>query len=237
MLDDLALLIRLQKIDDQLTDIEIDKGDLPAQLKSIGGDLENAREKLLQINQESESVEVQKTQQQRKIVEAEERLKKSQSVLYNVKTTREYDAISSEMDQAKSQINECRQQLTELAKKEEKLKGTQQEWEDNIFDTESEFEDKNSEMDERLSRSQDEEINLTRQREEIVVELKKPILNHYDRIRKIRDGVGVAAVDGSACGYCFSIVPPQRVAEVKKMKDFILCEVCGCILVDDETLA
>lgn len=237
MLDDLDLIIRLQKIDDQLTDIEIDKGDLPVQLKTIGKELKDAKEKLQLVIQESESIEVEKKQHERKILDAEERLKKSQGVLYNVKTTREYDAISSEMDQAKSQINEYKQLLNGLAKRKEDLNVVHQEWVDKIASTEDDFEDKNSEMDERLSRSQDSEVGLSQQREEIIAKLKTPVLSHYERIRKIRDGVGVASVDGAACGYCFSIVPPQRLAEIKKMLDLILCEVCGCILVDDDTLS
>ncbi len=236
MLNDLTLLIRLQKIDEQLMDIESDKGDLPEQLKLLKIDLDKARVKLQQVNQEIESIEVQKKQQQRTIQEADDRLKKSHSVLYSVKTTREYDAISSEMDQAKNQIADCERKNSDLTKKEDQLLELQLKWQEIISVVEAEYDDKKLEMDERLGKTHDEELQLAQQRLDIVKDIKAPIYSHYNRIRSIRDGIGIAGVDGSACGYCFSIVPPQRIAEILKMNDMILCEVCGCILVDDELM-
>ncbi|MEO1384711.1 MAG: C4-type zinc ribbon domain-containing protein [Bacteroidota bacterium] len=39
--------------------------------------------------------------------------------------------------------------------------------------------------------------------------------------------------DRSACGGCFSIIPPQVHIELKQRSRLIHCENCGRILVDD----
>jgi predicted nucleic acid-binding Zn-ribbon protein len=56
-------------------------------------------------------------------------------------------------------------------------------------------------------------------------------------VRSARDGYGVAKIENSVCGGCFSYIPPQKIVEIKKMKKVYSCEFCGRILVWDEAQA
>ena len=232
MLEELDLLIRLQQLDDELADIEADRGDLPELLENLRLGIERVRSEICDAENNLARFEIQKKEQEQSIQEAERRLEKSQTVLYSVKTTREYDAVTSEIEQAKHQKVECEHQISLLGVEERKLRITVADLREKLSVLEREYKEKNNDMQERLGRSQDEEIELKHNREQIVKHLKKPVYDHYDRIRAICAGVGVASINENACGYCFSVVPPQRITNVKKMDDLILCEVCGCILVD-----
>jgi predicted nucleic acid-binding Zn-ribbon protein len=231
VLEELTFLTRLQQIDNHLMELEAERGDLPEQLGNLRKEITRFTTSIKDAEKGLSETAILKRQQELNIESAKDRLKKSQGVLFSVKTTREYDAISSEIEQAKHQIADGEKQILELIAREEDLNSLMSQHKDKMSVFQSEFEDKQSEMQERLDVSKDEELRLQHEREKIVVRLKKPVYAHYERIRKIRDGVGVASLSDGACSYCFSMIPPQRQAEVKRMDDLILCEVCGCILV------
>ena len=116
---------------------------------------------------------------------------------------KEYAPVDAVLDELKDRLNKLHDELVE----------------------------RRSEMKERLDSTQEDELSFLHEREKIVHHLKKPVYDHYERTRKIRDGFGIAHVTGSACGYCYSKIPPQRLSEIKRMDDIILYEVCGCFLV------
>ncbi|MFH0766418.1 MAG: C4-type zinc ribbon domain-containing protein [Calditrichota bacterium] len=234
MLKELSFLIKLQNIDNQLRELDLEKGDLPEQIVRLDAAITHCDTKitesdasLIDISQQLKQIDINTEQ-------ARERLKKSQSVIYSVKTTREYDAISSEIEQAKTQISENEHQNLELLAREEDLQKLLKAEHEKLRSIKNEYQERSAEMQERMDYSQDEELHLIAEREILVQKLKKPIYAHYERIRKIRDGVGLSFILDEACSYCFSRIPHQRQAEVRRMDELILCEVCGCILVSDE---
>ncbi|MBM3326525.1 MAG: hypothetical protein FJY65_06050 [Calditrichaeota bacterium] len=236
MLEDLNYLVRLQQIDDHLAELLDEKGDLPEQLTTLKREIDKYEEFVRQTEHNlAANLEI-KRQRERIIEEARERLKKSQATIFSVKTTREYDAISSEIEQAKSQIAESERLLIEVLNRDEEQQGTVVQHKKRLELVKSEYDERHKEMQERFDDSQEEEHQLQNERGKIIVKLKKPVYAHYERIRKIRDGVGVSTLSDGACSYCFSMIPPQRQSEVRRMDDIILCEVCGCILVANKEM-
>lgn len=231
VIEELTHLVRLQNIDAKLLDLEAEKGDLPEQLASLSHEIARFDSVIQQAERTLAETSSLKGQQEQAIETAKERQKKSQSTIFSVKTTREYDAISSEIEQAKRQIAEAERQLIELLAREEDAEQLLTQTHSKLAVIKEEYREKQMDMQERMEVSQDEELKLQHEREKIVVALKDPVYAHYERIRKIRDGVGVSALENGACSYCFAMIPPQRQTEIRRMNDLILCEVCGCILV------
>lgn len=234
MLEEISLLIRLQRIDDQLTEIDAEKGDLPEQIEHLQREISQNLKELDAAEQSLKAIQEDRTNQMRLIEEARERLKRSQSVLYSVKTTREYDAISSEIEQAKSQLAIAEKKKLDLKTNEERVLVSREERNIKLAQIEKESSERQHEMKDRMESSQEQELKLRHERDKLVSRLKKPVLAHYERVRKIRDGVGVSRLENGACGYCFSLVPPQRQVEIKRCDDMFLCEVCGCYIVSDD---
>ncbi len=69
-----------------------------------------------------------------------------------------------------------------------------------------------------------------KRKEKLLSELPPEIASRYNRIKNLR-GSAVAIIDGQICTGCSSILPPQRVAEVKKGQILLTCEQCGRFLV------
>ena len=234
MLKELTLLIEIQEIDNQLKALDDEKGDLPEQLQRLEAKLEQAASKINSTKTELQSLEDERKRCESILVETRARYKKSQATIYSVKTTREYDAISSEIEIATDEINDREYRILVITEKNVDLKETLKTQEADYDLIRLEQKERDTEMEERIRESGDQENKLSVERNQLAVQLKKPVIGHYDRIRKIRDGTGVSHLVGDACSFCYSQVPPQRKAEIKKMTEMIICEVCGCILVSEE---
>ncbi|MDP8240761.1 MAG: hypothetical protein P9X24_16860 [Candidatus Hatepunaea meridiana] len=231
MIKELSLLIRLQDIDTRLLEINAEKGDLPEIIQKLQEKIAQNKKEITNTVEGINKIEEQNLEQKKIIETAQDQMKKSQGQIFNVKTTREYDAISSEIEQSKHRISESESHLLEFMAQEDDLRIMLSELEKRKSVYNADIEDRQFEMKERSDFTQEEELNLQQEREKIITQQKSPVYSHYERIRAIRDGIGVTQVSDSACGYCYSRIPPQRLVEIKRMNDIILCEVCGCILV------
>ena len=78
---------------------------------------------------------------------------------------------------------------------------------------------------------------LIAEREKHVKKIEDRLLKSYQKIRdNSMNGLAVVHVSRGACGGCFSIVPPQRQADIRERKKLIVCEHCGRILADVESV-
>jgi len=69
------------------------------------------------------------------------------------------------------------------------------------------------------------------ERQTAVNRLSAPLRARYERIRRSKGDLAIVGVDSGACGGCGYALPPQRLQEVRRNRDIILCEGCGRILV------
>lgn len=240
MTDDKALLVRLlvqlQEIDDKLRDLQDEEGDLPELIHNLEEEIAQMEEKIRLVENELKETAQLKILKQRTLDEARGQLKRSQSVLLSVKTSREYDAVSSEIEKAKGTIQETEKRLLELAEYENKLRHDLSLHQAQLHDKKKEYQERKAELEERLGESDEERLKLLHQREKVVVRLNKPVYAHYERIRQLRGGTAVAFIVNQSCSYCYARIPSQRQVDVRKMEDLYLCEVCGCYLVSREAV-
>jgi predicted nucleic acid-binding Zn-ribbon protein len=234
LLEELNLLISIQETDNKLKALDDEKGDLPEQLKRLSGLLDKASSEINDSKDELQSLDDERKRCEAILVETRERYEKSQATIYSVKTTREYDAISSEIELATDEISDREYRILVISEKKTGLEETLKNQESAYEELLGEQKERDSEMEERIKESGHIEDKLKIDRKKFVEKLKKPVYSHYERIRKIRDRTGVTHLVGDACSFCYSQVPPQRKTEIKKMTDMIICEVCGCILVSEE---
>lgn len=231
MREELANLIRLQQVDDSLLELEMELGDLPEQVEHLRITLEEGSKSI-----EEYEAEIKENLARRKVMEVEidslnEQLKKFKEQIYLVQTNKEYDAINSEIDVVQETVHENENEVLQLYSREEELKELLKELRSTQVTASEEYKEKDADLKQKLAETEDEKIYLENERQKIIVRLKKPVYNHYERIRKARDGKGVAYVYNDACGGCFSTIPPQRLVEIENMTDFIFCETCGRVLV------
>ena len=81
-----------------------------------------------------------------------------------------------------------------------------------------------------IEESSEKKKNLETERSDIVKKLSAIVVSKYDRVFAARQGMAVVETLGTSCGGCGSIVPPQKIAELKKGTTLQSCDVCNRFL-------
>jgi len=233
----LKQLIELQKIDTQLLELESLRGDLPYQVSLLNKQLQEAKEVLEDKDKKLQDYRKEKGILEIEIKALEGKQKKYQAQLFEVKTNREYDAVTQEIEAAKAGVDNKESRLLELMDLEEEITGALEKTKEEIEKLKTRLNGKSLELKKRLAQTEKEEIALRDRRENIIHRLNPRIKTTYERILKAKNGLAVVPVIRNACGGCFKTLPPQKILEIRQMNRLCFCEVCGRILVWDENIS
>jgi predicted nucleic acid-binding Zn-ribbon protein len=229
--DTLQTLVQLQSVDNKLQALEELKGDLPSQVQEL-----KSRLSIAQTAFTEKDALLEENRKNRMLAESElesfkSKLTKYQEQLYAVTTNREYDAITLEIDTIKEQSSDTETTILEHIEAEELLTQEKADLQEEIESIKTHLQTKEVELQKKTSETEAESDKYARQREELVGQIRAPILYQYERIRKGVGGTAVAIVSNYTCSGCWATIPPQKVSEIRVMDQFILCESCGRILV------
>lgn len=230
----LRLLYALQLVDSGLDDLEEMKGDLPRvvkeleeQIRSRDGTKNDLESLIKQSIVKRDDLDVE-------ILSLKENIEKYKSQQFQVKTNKQYDALTREIDFAQEKIIKLQKEMDSLEGKVTVSKKDIETMDPDIEALTKELGEKKAELELVNKEHEDEELKLRHEREKIVVRLEKGDLRAYERIRGAKNGKAVVSVRRGACGGCFKRIPPQMVLELRKNSRIMNCEHCGRILVSDE---
>lgn len=227
-------LIQLQEIDGHLRALEESKGDLPQRISALTGEIEQLQDSL-----NDKLARIEKTQSDHREASAEvamlkERQKKYQTQLYQVKTNKEYDAITLELENTAQSIEKYEYKMLELEEIEERLKAEAEQLKPQLQQLQATLADLQQQLQITMEQNAEKEAELIQSRASLTSQLTPQVLNLYERIRRGRGGTAVAFLRDGACSECSSRVPSQRSLEIRMMNNMFVCEICGRILVWDE---
>ncbi|MGI8952398.1 MAG: zinc ribbon domain-containing protein [Chitinophagaceae bacterium] len=231
----LSALVKLQKIDSKLDQIQILKGELPIEVSDLEDEIQGLNSRKNRIEEEINGITEFIEQKKNAIKEADALVKKYEKQSEAVKNNREFEAINKEIEMqqlegklAEKHIRDANEELGEKAKALELAKKQ-------IATKEMVLTNKKSELEKIIADTEKEEKHFNKLAEEARKGMDDRLLYSYDRIRKsYRNGLAVVPVERDACGGCFNAIPPQKQSEIKQRKKVMVCENCGRILVDDD---
>lgn len=229
----LVALLRLQKIDSKLDEIQILKGELPMEVSDLEDEVHGLQSRQTRVEEElngiTEFIESKKTA----IKESEALISKYEKQSENVKNNREFEAINKEIEMQQLEIKLAEKHIRdaneELADKVKALESAKKQ----LSVKEGVLNHKKGELQKIIADTEKEESHFAKDSDAARSRIDERLLYSYDRIRKsYRNGLAVVPVERDACGGCFNAIPPQRQSEIRLHKKIIVCENCGHILVD-----
>ena len=231
----LSSLVRLQKIDSKLDEIQILKGELPMEGKDLEDEIEGLHARQTRIEEEINGIQEFIEQKKQGIVEAQALIKKYDKQSENVKNSREFEALNKEIEMQQLEEKLCEKHIKdateEIADKARQLELAKKA----VSTKESNLSGKKSELEKIISETEKEENQYRNAAVEARKHADERLLSSYDRIRKnYRNGLAVVPVERDSCGGCFHAIPPQKQSEIKLRKKIIVCENCGRILSDSD---
>ncbi len=236
MQEDLTVLFKLQKIDQDLHEIEQLKVNIPHQIETMGGEQSDVEQRFSEQEQQVESLEKDRRQHERDLEGVQEQINKYQGQLHSVKTNKEYDALQKEMQTQKTNISVHEDAILQLMSDTEEageaLEAIRVEMETTIAAIKIQtrkLKKKLTTVDEDVAVKRDERLRTA-------MRIEARVARVYNRIRRILGGLAVVPLKKGACGGCFNIIPLQVVAEIRQMNRLTICESRGRIVLVEEAV-
>ena len=236
--DRLKALYQLQTIDSQVDKIRIVRGELPVEIEDLEDLLAGLQTRLEKLNSELDGINNDLLSKKNAILDAEALVKKYEKQLKNIKNNREFSSLTKELEYKGLEIQLNEKHISELQAKVLHKEEVINELKGQISDREEELLVKNKELAAIVKETEKEEKSLLKKSNKAQKIIEERLLSAYTRIRsKVKNGLAVVSIDRDACGGCFNQIPPQRQLDIQMHKKVIVCEHCGRILVDANTLA
>lgn len=231
----LSSLVRLQKIDSKLDEIQILKGELPMEVKDLEDEIEGLHARQTRIEEEINGITEFIDQKKEGIKDAQALVKKYEKQSENVKNNREFEAINKEIEMQQLEEKLCEKHIKdateEIAEKARQLDLAKKA----VGGKESNLNGKKAELEKIISETEKEEKEYSGEADAARAHVDERLILSYDRIRNnYRNGLAVVPVERDSCGGCFHAIPPQKQSEIKLRKKIMVCENCGRILVDND---
>ena len=225
----LEQLIKLQEIDHRLMEIKEHMGDLPKTVESQELEITTIQSKNEQKQARIDQIDKDIRHHESEIEDFSIKLEKYKEQLFLVKSNKEYDAISLEIDHMKATILESETLQLQLEEEKTNLEEAIKLNSNKIESTEESLSNNKIELQSAMADTTHEQKELELNRNILYKNIEANYLNKYETLRNARDGVGMVSIIGSACGGCYSQLPPQTVIEIKENKQIITCPSCGVL--------
>ena len=231
----LKALAALQAVDVQILDLAKSGEGHPKRLAELEGQLGQARSAADAERARLDDNERQRDDLEERIKQEKDKVRKWEARLVEMRTTREYTALSREVDIAKKSNQNMQEEMLALMQTGEDIEKA-------LIARREEFKAKEAAIATEMKDLRDKMAAIQKGVKELeekrTVEAKNvdgSLLRKYDAIRAKR-GVALVAVIQGTCQGCHINIPPQLYNTVVQLKSIETCPRCNRILYVPEVL-
>ena len=229
--DQLLLLLKIQEIDNEITEVEDAREEIPSLLEKLEDRLTDKRKSQTAKESQISDLNAQLAEKQRLMDLEKIKIKNTKNKESALQNIREYEAFTKEVETHETTVEEIDGAVKELKGKlgsaENELLDLQSDIEQivaEVKETKQELEGRLVDFDQTLDRLYD-------QRDNVADRIDEGLYYKYERLLERLDGVAVAEADHYACQACNMAIPPQTFNELMKGNRLITCANCLRILV------
>ncbi len=223
----LETLIKLQDVDTVIHDIQQKIAGFPEIIQQLDAQLSEKEEKVAKLKVRIEEQESIRRSKEREVEANNEKIKKYQGQLLQVKTNKEYSALLAEIKGLKSKDSLIEDDILELMESVERARNA-------IAVTQKELETERIRVQQEKQRKEEEQTELqsTLQQEQekhdsLTNTVERNVLKEYSKLIGLRNGIAITSVgEGGVCTGCHVALTPQMFAEVKTGEYLHRCPTC-----------
>lgn len=234
--DVLLSLYELTKIDEELAEIDDEKGDLPYRIENLKEKISVIDEHMSEDKTKLKNFESEEKALTKENKNLEDKVTKYDESKYKAKSNKEYDDITKQIDAMMETIEKNETRLKELKAYQENLVKGILEMSRSNDELKSELKEDVSHLNSLNKQYEDEEIELNEKRKVILDKLSYEHKLLYERINGSLKGEATAIVRKGNCSGCYNSVPPQREIEIRIAEKIFLCQSCGRIMIDEKLI-
>lgn len=230
MSPDLAKLIALQEIDIKIISIKTRLATIPAERDRLETSFKHFSSEYNDLRERLETAQKERARLQKELEETQKHHEKYKEDLMKVRNEKEYTTCLREIDVTKKQASQLETELLQVMEQIEKLEKELQTFAPEVESRRKILEEQIAVIDRDLADGQKNIDTVMTERENVIVDLPKPLLARYERIAKLRNGQALAQVKDYSCMACHIKIRPQVYNDIKRGNQVIDCEICSRIL-------
>jgi len=232
----LRTFYKISKIDQELFEIEEEKGDLPDVIKklkkdcaSIENQISDNQKKVIDLNEEKDKIS-------KDNAKTEERISKFDAEKHGAKSNKEYDDIMKTIDLGMNEIEKNEKRAKEISGEIKTSIEANEELTAKLEDAKANLKEKEETLAELDESYKSEEEEMTKNYTALLSTLDTDDKNLYKRLKKMFKGEVTAIVRKGNCTGCYNSIPPQKVIEIATAEKVYTCESCGRILIPEDVV-
>jgi uncharacterized protein len=228
--DQIKALIDLQKVDFEIHGLRKELAAYPELEKMSEASFEKKKANLKAAEENFKSAQKMLKEKEMDLGGKEEKIKKLQGQLYQLKSNKEYAAMELEIKGAKADNSLLEEEILRLMDTVDQTKAGVATEKELLSQEEKKFK---AVVDDLKKKSADLQTRIQTEEEKRKTHTAKvdhKMLAQYDKILKGRDGLAIVPVVNQSCGGCHMGFPPQTVNEIQMGTKVIYCESCARII-------
>lgn len=229
----LQLFAALTKVDIELHALREELGDLPQEVESLEGLVREKQERINTIEQHLSELQHIRSSSMTDIQTGKDREKELVAKQTQVRSNREFDALTQEIETIRYREEDLRQQIARTLITEENLNSQLEVLRQEFEEVRSVLVEREDELRELTSGQDDEIASLHARRQDVLSRLDKEYAGEYERIHAFHNDAA-AKIHRGSCSGCYSAVPPQKLVEIRAFKVIFNCEHCGRFIYPEE---
>lgn len=159
-----------------------------------------------------------------------DKVKKWEGRLAEIRTPREYAALSREIDIAKKTNESVGEQIKQLAAQAEEIQKVADQLQEKLDEREAGAQEELELLANREAEFGGKVTALETRRSELAAKVEPALLGRYENIRRRRGGVAVTQVVGNTCRGCNRHIPPQMAIVLARANSIENCPNCNRII-------
>lgn len=224
------ILAQLQEIDLKIDSTRGEKQALQEEIGSLDARAEEMRLAIAGQNAELDAVEEEKRALEENLAAEADAINRSEARLREIKTQKEYQAVSKEIAAAKKVMGDLEEQVLQKIARVEELKGAIGEKEKELQEFASSSVGTREELLARIERLESDIAGDTAAREAAAKDVSPSMMKRYLMLRERRQGVAVAEARSGSCLGCNMNLPPQLFNSLYKVENLVACPHCQRLL-------
>jgi uncharacterized protein len=233
---DLKQLIRLQAIDVSIQELRVRIDKFPGISKALDEKLKSAQTAVENTKEKAKSNQGTRKKLEGEIASIEGKISKYRDQMMSVKTNEEYRALQHEIEHAQLAIRKVEDEILNLMMDAETGQADLKVAESHLKEDQQKVNAERKQLEEENKRDLSALEAYLKERKEIESSVSSDLISRYERVRKHRGGIGVAAARNEVCEICQVRIRPQVYQEIHKNDQIIACDACQRILYDPENL-
>ncbi len=226
----LKALEELQQIDLEANEVKGELEKLPARRARAEAAVTAARKAWEDEKARLESNERERRQLESLLAMERDKVKKWEGRLGEIKTPREFAALSREIDIAKKTNDGQHEQVKELGAQAGELKKLIDAKEEVLSEREAGAQAEAEEIAKASAAAEEKMKSLDARRAAAVKVVDPALLAKYENIKRRRAGIAIAPVVGMTCKGCHRNVPPQLAITLQRANSIETCPNCHRII-------